>query len=156
MRLVKPEYVTLYGDKKEDYRNYEKYSWLEQNEKPADFINGFEAIDGGVFSVYEIEDPTDREFIKKVIAAVKKRGGTVAKKGAAAILIKPEAISNNGLIIIKDNGNTKISEIDVLHHNIKNATLSKIASLLDTFPGSIQNYVAFHKVDIEAVIKELL
>ncbi len=71
-------------------------------------------------------------------------------------MIKPDAISSNGLIIVEENGTTRISEIDVLHHNIKNATLSKIASLLDTFPGSIQNYVAFHKVDIEAVIKELL
>ena len=155
MRLVRPEYATMYGNREEVYRSDDKYSWLEQNEKPADFICGFEAIDGGVFSVFKIEDPNDREFIKRIIAAVK-RGGTVAKRWAAAIVIKPDAISSNGLIIVEENGTTRISEIDVLHHNIKNATLSKIASLLDTFPGSIQNYVAFHKVDIEAVIKELL
>ncbi len=152
MRLVRPEYVTMYGNREEAYRNDDMYSWLEQNEKPADFICGFEAINGGVFSVFKIEDPNDREFIKRIIAAVK-RGGTVARKGAAAIVIKTEAISNNGLIVVEENGTTKISEIDELHRNIKNATLSKITSLLETFPGSIQKHHAFHKADIEAVIK---
>ena len=155
MRIVKPEYVTMYGNRKEVYRTEDKFSWLEQNEKPADFICGFELINGGVFSVFKIEDPNDRELIKRIIAAFK-RGGTVSPKGAAAIVIKPKAISNNGLIAIKENGTTNISEIDALHHNIKNATLSKIASLFDTFPGSIQKHVAFDKKAIKAVIKELL
>ena len=116
--------------------------------------NRFEPIDGGVFSVFKIEDPNDREFIKRIIAAFKRRGN-VSPSGAAAILIKPEAISNNGLIAIEENGTTNISEIDALHRNIKNATLSKISCLLDTFPGSIQKHVAFDKIDIQAAIKLL-
>ncbi len=154
MRIVKPVYATLYGDKKEDYRNYEKYSWLEENEKPAEFICGFEPIDGGVFSVFKIEDPNDREFIKRIIAAYKRRG-TVSPSGAAAILIKPKAISNNGLIVIEETGTTKINEIDQLHRNITNATLSRISCLLDTYPWSIQKHVAFDKKEIKAVIEEL-
>ncbi|MBA7485119.1 hypothetical protein ES707_20654 [subsurface metagenome] len=155
MRLVKPDYATLYGDKEEDYRNYDKYSWLKENEKPADFICGFDPIDGGVFSVYEIEDPTDRKFIRRIIAAVKKRAGSISPKGVAAIMIKREAISNNGLIVIEENSKTNISEVDTLHRNIKNATLSRISCLLDTFPGSIQNHIAFDKIDIQAAIKLL-
>lgn len=155
MRIVKPEYATMYGNREEVYRTEDKFSWLEQNEKPADFICGFEPIDGGVFSVFKIEDPNDREFIKRIIAAFKRRGN-VSPKGAAAILIKPEAISNNGLIIVKDNGTTNISEIDALHRNIKNATLSRISCLLDTFPGSIQKHFAFDKIDIKTAITKLL